>query len=599
VTSIDVRWWRKPADEAHQICDVVSRMLSRQDGFSALRQVNASLYGGVEQGSSFTAAEVQGSVNDRLSINIIRSIVDTVVSRVASKSQPKCTVLSEGKWDLRRKAKKLDKAIYGAMKNGGAYRLGPLVMRDACVFGQGAIKVFEHDGDVAYERVMPGDLFVDSRESRYGDPRSIYQVRRVDKAVLADMFPSHATEINEASSSLSVSELSDDVVGMESFEDHVQVVEAWHLPSSKAAKDGVHAIAINGLTLLHEAWDRPRFPFAVLRWDMPLEGWHGTGLVQELCGIQLEINDLLSRVKEAHALIVGKWFVERSSQVNKMHLNDDPAAIVDYSGTPPAYVTPPTIAPEVYGHLERLIGKAYEVSGISQLAATQQKPAGLNSGTALRAYHEQQSERFLHKFAMFEDFFLDVAKLSLDAMRDIAKDGNYKVKVSSKNYLETIDFKANALEESSFELRIEPSSQLPQTLGGKLEFIEEMAKTGVMQPDELLDMLDSPDTELLVKRKNTTRDAVEADIEHMAETMEQRAPEPEYVMPVAARVALELYAQMRIAGAPDELLIMVRDYMDAIRAAMAPPPPPQALAPPTAPATQPGLGSPMEMPLAA
>jgi hypothetical protein len=39
--------------------------------------------------------------------------------------------------------------------------------------------------------------------------------------------------------------------------------------------------------------------------------------------------------------------------------------------------------PEVYSHMERLFGKAYEIAGISELSATGKKPPGLESGAAL------------------------------------------------------------------------------------------------------------------------------------------------------------------------------------------------------------------------
>ena len=575
------------------VCDVVSRILGRQTGLRESSLLYSSLYGGAEQQSAYFTS-YGGDQSDRLSTNVVRSIIDTIVSRIASKSQPKPSILTEGDWQLRRKAKKLDKAVYGALTSGGAYRIGPLTARDACVYGQGATKVFERDGEVAYERVMLGELFVDEREAIYGDPRSIYHVRRVDKTILSELFPGFADDIEAAQSTINQDIASEMHSAQDAYADHVQVIEAWHLPSAKTAKDGKHVIALHGVTLLCEPWTRDRFPFAILRWDAPLVGWYGTGLAQELCGLQLEINELLSKIKEAHHAITGKWLLERGSRVNAMHINDDPMSCIEYTGTPPQYVVSATISPEIYQHLERLIQKSYEISGISQLAATQMKPAGLNSGTALRAYHEQQSERFLHKYAMFEDYFLDLAKLTLDTMREIAAERDYKVNVASKNFLETIDFKENDLDTRKYDIRIQPSSQLPQTLGGKLEFIEEIAKTGILSPEELLDLLDSPDTELLVKRKNTTREAVESDIEHMVSTGLQRAPEPEYAMQVAGRVSLELYMQLRSDGAPDDVLGLVRDYMDAIRLAMKPPEPPP---PPPMPAPPPDMGAPMMPPM--
>ncbi len=87
--------------------------------------------------------------------------------------------------------------------------------------------------------------------------------------------------------------------------------------------------------------------------------------------------------------------MEHGSKVTQAQLNNDLAAIVKFSGTPPTYVPPQIIAPEVYQHLWALYAKAFEISGISQLNATGLKPSGLNSGAAQRAYQDVQSERFL------------------------------------------------------------------------------------------------------------------------------------------------------------------------------------------------------------
>jgi len=63
-------------------------------------------------------------------------------------------------------------------------------------------------------------------------------------------------------------------------------------------------------------------------------------------------------------------------------------------GTKPSYEVAPCVPQEMYAQLQRLIEYAYQQSGVSSLAAQGQKPAGLNSGEAIRNYDDIQSDRF-------------------------------------------------------------------------------------------------------------------------------------------------------------------------------------------------------------
>jgi hypothetical protein len=53
-----------------------------------------------------------------------------------------------------------------------------------------------------------------------------------------------------------------------------------------------------------------------MRWSEALVGFFGVGLVEELLGIQREINKLLQQIQRGHHLIAGHYLVENGSKVN-------------------------------------------------------------------------------------------------------------------------------------------------------------------------------------------------------------------------------------------------------------------------------------------
>lgn len=547
----------------------------------------ASLYGsGSGYGYGASTSQVGGGPAP-LSLNVVRACVGAVKSNIAAVSSPKTTFLSNGDWRARRSARDLEKVILGAKQTGRADEEQRLTFRDGALFGTGALKVsISPDGKgVTYERTIVDEVLVDDSEAIYGKPLAIYQRRWVDRQVLAELYPEHADKIKDAERG----DEHDLWVGYDVTADLVLVIEAWRLAAT-ADGAGRHVMCVANCDLVDEDWELKTHPFAVFRWESDLSGWYGLGLGFDLCGIQLEINDLLADIQRGHHLIKGHYLIENNSKVVNQHINNDLGAIVRYQGIAPQYVPPSIIAPEIYSHLWQLYAKAYEIAGISQLAATSQKPAGLNSGAAQRAYMDQQSRRFQDVTKGYEQFVVDVDRLTRDVLRQAAKKGDpLEIRYIDKDVIQTVKLKGNDIASEQFEIVLKPSSQLPDSLAGRIETIEELAKTGIFDPEELVDLLQSPDTELISKRKNATRHFVEKAFDAILDGADVNtvAPEPEMDLERSLRVALELYMQARLDKVPGEYLDAMRRWMalvqQMLQAGKPPAPPPMPPMPPGMP----------------
>jgi len=597
----DLRWWRLTgADRADAIVAASRKVKADQEYRQQEDLLHASLYGDLQVlgFGAYSYARRPETRGGQLSLNIVRNVISACVSRVAAKAKPKPTfVLKGGDWALRRRSRKLEKAVDGIFYTTGFYEIAKLAFRDACIFGTGSIEwgVDYDAGQVFCQRKLAGEALVDDFEALYGASgvKTFYLERYWDKAVLAEIYPEHADAIWAAKS-----EDDGDAVGFDPSCEQVLVRTAVRLPAFKGAKPGAWARVIPGAELDSGEQRRDRPPLASYRWDHAIAGWHGTGLAHELCGLQLEINDILDEIQDAQHGIKGKWFVEQASQVNDEHLNDEADAIVLYRGTVPVYVSPQAIPADVYNHLWQLYSKAYEIAGISQLAATSQKPGGLNSGAALRAYRDFQSERFLDKFQGWDEFILENARLALDAMRDLAEytGGAITVGIRRGREVEEVRWDELDIDEAAYELQMTPTSMVPSTVAGKLAFVEQMAQIGVVDPEELLELLEMPDTERFTKRRLATRQLVEDMLEEMIETGIYQSPEPMMFWPTAIKVAVESYLEYRRDKAPPELLDLVSRWIVQARlmqkkqqAEEAPPPPPPQKGPPVG---GPGPGAP-------
>lgn len=592
------RWWACPVEERSQAVASVVKQISEYDSKRQTQyQISTRLYGNSNlmglNGLSYTKiAAVQGALKDRISYNIVQSCVDTITAKIA-KNKPKPLFLtSGGDRKLQRKAKKLDQFIDGIFYENNAHHLGTEIFRDACVFGDGFVHVFDHFGRVKFERVIPSELYVDWVESFYGQPRQLHRVKNVDREVLADLFPGHREAIMTANSA------SADLIGQyQNVADQIAVVESWHLPSGPDAKDGLHSINIQEANLFDEQYDKDFFPFAQLPWTKRMYGFWGQGLAEQIQNIQLEVNKILWVIQRSFHLAGSfKIFLENGSKIVKEHLSNDIGAIISYTGKPPEYVVPQIVAAEMYSHLERLKQAAYEQAGVSMLSAASQKPAGLNSGKALREFNDIESDRFMTIGQEYEQFYLTLGKLAIDTAKEIYSDEkSYEVKVPGKTFLDTIDWKEIDLEDDEYLMKAFPVSSLPNEPADRLQTIQEYIQAGFINPRTGRRLLDFPDLDQVENLANAKEDYINDILEKMIDDGEYTDPEPFDDLQLCLELGLEYYQQGKCQNLDEDKLDLLRNFIKKTQMLITKSQPPP---PPTPGPAGPMSGSPQANPMA-
>lgn len=565
------RWWLSSDKLIYQDLGSVFSQLYKYDSQRATQYIistklyaNTTLMG--TQGISLAkiATSTQNTPKERLSYNLVQSVIDTLVSKT-SKNKPKPMFLtSGGDYDLQTKAKNLEKFVDGICYANKCDGLDDQLDRDSFVFGDGIQHVYVQDNEIKIERVLPSELIVDQYEAYYGFPRQMHRFKRIDRMVLADMFPSKKTIIMECNSASE--EIASTVPNMS---DEITVLESWHLPSGKDSEDGKHCICINNGTLLAEEYTKDYFPFIRLSWCKRLAGYWSQGLAEQLQPIQLEINKILYVIQKS--LQMGgsfKVLIENGSKIVNEHLTNDIGALIYYNGTKPEYITPPILQPEYFAHLASLKQSGYEQAGISMLSAASQKPSGLDSGRALREYNDIETERFLFFGHEKERFIIERTKIIVDMAKDIYENSKkgMKVKFPGKKFIETIDWKEVSLADDEFVLKIYPVSSLPQTPEGKLQTIIENMQAGLISPKAGKKLLDYPDLEQFEELENAEEEYLNKVMQGICSKGKDAyvAPDSFDDIQLAREICLQYIAKGKLHNLPNDRMSLLQTFISQL-----------------------------------
>lgn len=556
------QWWKKKTNAFEDVFAYVRTLDTKQSYRQADNVRNMRLYGNMSYETTsaynYLRSEPSSSTQNRVTLNIVQSMVDTAVAKI-TKNKPRPFFLTDGAdFKIRRRAEKLTKFVEGQFYATNYYDLSAQAFLDACIMGTGALKFYIEDNEIKVERVFIDEIKVDDNEAYYGSPRQMHQTKWVHKDVLKASFPSYAKDIDFATSENSVN-----INPANKNGEMLLVIESWRLPSGKDKKDGRHTITIGNADLVNESYEKCYFPFVFFKWSQKPLGFFGQGIAEQLTGLQLEINKLLKTIQVSmHLVSVPKILIEASSKIVTTHLDNKIGGIIKYAGTKPEYGPLGSIPPELFSHMDRLYTRAYEIVGISQMSAQSQKPAGLNSGKALRTHYEIETERFSSNAKKFEQTFIEGSKILIDLAKEISKStDNYSVKVPGSTFLKTINWKDVEMEEDQYMLQIYPTSQLSQTPSARLQEVQELTQAGYLSKEASMKLLDFPDLKSEYNMINAGVDDIDNQIELMLDTGEYQTPEPFQNLQYGITRMQQTYLKCRVEGAPEEIMDNLRQWM--------------------------------------
>lgn len=569
------RWWLAPEKDLpnavhNQVTAIIRNDKARLESYNVFTR----LYGGsatpAQQLGNLSAGKATSSSSgaaqyQRIAFNLHKACIDTLTSKMAKNKPAPFFLTNMGNHALQKKAQGMNDFVKGVFYQNNAYLRGKRAFRDGCVWGSGIIHTYAAHGRINFERVFPYELFVDYLESHYGQESTLtlHRVKNIDRTTLMGLYPKKTKEISQLGLT------SEAISGSNrSVSDTVMVIESFRLPSEPGADDGVHSITAQGLTLFVERWNRPRFPFAVFRYSDPLHGFWGGSLSEELMPIQVELNRVLMSIQRSlYMMGTYKILVHNGSRIVDSHFDNRIGTIIKWAGEiAPAYVTPPAVQPEIYQQVMSLKAMGYEQSGISALSASSQKPAGLNSGIAMREFHDIEADRFQVVGQNYEDMYIDLAMLAVDEARELyGVTKKLSVQVPGKDFIKTIDWEKVNMEEDQYLLQCFPVSKLPSDPAGRLQTIQELMQGGFIDQAVGRRLLDFPDLSAEETLANAQLDYAHNILDDIVEGGDYSPPEPDDNLQIMLKLAIEYLAVGKRDNLSPERMQALRGFIKQVR----------------------------------
>ncbi len=572
-TGNNYNWATAPDDVVYNVVIPYIKQLENDQSQRRLQWIQfARMYQNQDPSALFATSMAGAGTSAHLSRwssrNVIKSSIDTTTSKIG-KSKPRPILLTEGgNYTLQKKGKQLTQFLDGSFAHMGIYDKGAQVFKDGGIFGIGGLKFFidTERGTVECERILMDEIIIDEADSIYGQPSQIHHRKYISKQKLLAKYPGKKMEIERAASAFS------DASVAARNRDLIRIYESWQLPSKPGAKDGKVVRSIDTCTLSVDVWEKDYFPFVFWRWCERVSGFWGLGIAEELFGTQLSINQTLKNIQQAQNLIAVPRIFIRPGAMPQVQMDNRIGALITTTQTPD-FSSPQAMGPEIYNYLETQVRGAYDQIGIGELSATGQKPAGLDSGAAIREYQDVVSERFMVIGQKWESFYLECANIVIDLTKDLMtmskSDDKVKaprIKVQDKNFLKTINWAQVDLDEDKYTLRMFAANILPTQPAARLAKVQELVQSGWIPEEEGLRLLDFPDLQAYSNKRLASANLTDKMIENIIEHGKYMSPEPQMNLQQALATGQERFLEAKLDGVAPARLSMMNRWLEAIKA---------------------------------
>lgn len=506
--------------------------------------------------------------------NVVASNVDTVYAAVATNQVRARFMTDDADWSHQRRARHLEWYAEGLGKTLEVHRKCRLAFKEAAKKGTGLIKVYaDRWDDVRVEHVQVEEIVVPENDTRSGgSPMQMHHVQRsVDREQLKAEYPEFADQIDAAHGRRTTN------IGRgyrPMSDDKIVVIHSIRLPIGKRPKGkpkkgekrdrsapryvpGREVIAIENCDLVDRPYHKPFFPYAVITWSDRSGSFYGISGAERIAGIQKALNLRnwqIQRILDQNAMLT--TYV-RPADGNLTVKGTKAGNIAVCKGDYPHTPNPPQVASETYQSRIQLKDSAFEEFGVSRLAAQSHKPAGLDSGAALREYRDQTTQRFAPQEQDFEQLVLDTNWLMLDVCKDLGTSAPIVSRVSRwKPRLEW-----SKVDMGDVRVQIAAASTLPRTPAGRHQLVIEWAQAGIVSQDDARRLMNHPDLGRAMSLYTADLESIEEQLEAILDGEEGIVPEPFDNLAMVVWRGTREYHNVRIAGAPEDILEGLRTYI--------------------------------------
>ena len=441
---------------------------------------------------------IEDDTTSSIQENVIASCIETLCSKIASqKVRPFFNTVNGTfkEMQIARQAQTYFDQIYDEKD---VNKTITNTFKSACIFDKGVIKITKDEISTR----LPWNVFVDPKEVSYN--KITYIAEKLPKTPGRLLYTKYGIKAD--------------------FNLDYTVYEYYDIIEHTKA---IYVEELNKVTT--EKWEPEVIPYLFMYYSAPIKGNTSQSVVDQLYGIQMQIDDILSVIKDSVQMNPGMTlFVPRTANIKTNMLSNRTGQIIQYdpipnqSASPITYATSDIISAQFIQLLDKLKNDAYEIVGISQLSATSQKPEGLNSGVALSTMEDIESDRFETQLNSVIRMYIDVAKACMDIFppdEDILPQGTNRANIKWSDIIEARD---------NLKIQFSAANSLSKDPSEKLKQLVALAQAGVVPQSHIASLMELPD---LQSGYNIANNAFNAVYTFIDEVIKNGVPDfiPEYL----------------------------------------------------------------------
>lgn len=598
-TEPQLLWWDEtdPTRAGQYMVSVANRLYMAASSRRERNLRHAKLYANQDLSSIYDCgvANYEGA-GVYLSVNVTESCVDTLAAKLTRSRVRPILQTEKGSRTLQQQAEAGTDFMDGVGQQNELHEAeGQQMFVDGALFGNGwAYGEASTDDDerpITIERVLPDEMLFDETEAMYGmrDLTTIYRRKYIHRQRLYRMLdekgkpfaddPIKREAIKSAAAVQNAGSSWADQGGQ-----MIPVIFGWRRPSKKGAGDGRMLVAIggptttdgfivggssggDGTTLYSKVWKRTRLPFCSFIYKRRPVGLYGRSLAEQLVPIQYKINEVLEVIDEGQRLLAQARVFYANGAINPDNFDNEVARFIEMEvghSVEEVKIDPGTGAsPEMYEDLERWIKRSYEITGISMLSATADKPEGIESAVALRELLDREDMRFSDLGKRWERFNRDIGAMELDIAAEVVEDGGkIIVTVPGDRSAKQIDFGALKLQRDKMVVDVGAASSLPTTAAARKQYAQDLLDRQAISMSRYLEIIDeSGDVKGVTSLVTAVQESIDLDIDGILDKNRWRAPEKIRDPALARDTAIARYAKATHEDVPESNLEKLRRYI--------------------------------------
>jgi hypothetical protein len=496
--------------------------------------------------------------------NITRMVIDSVAPSVCKRMRIVVQPVGAD-YKTERTCKDLGAAIAGIMDETKYWDVAaPIAYRDGSASDLGSVLWYvDGGGEIRCCNITPNCVRFHFDEGQ--DPLHIYYEMVVPRSGLAAQYEAHAAEI------AGLPEYRPEtVVGVEypgtRGGDCVQLVMAYRRAANgKPGKKVVMGLGGGNPVLDSGEWKYDFFPSAHWRYDWDSQGFGGYAGARVLTPYHVQSDRLLQAAYDGLEGAVPTVLANELER-DDMELSTTAWRKVYWKTHKPEVFIPKTVSDQVLAEIDKLKETAFFAYGQSMQAAQGLRPQGLNSAPAQREWRDIKNERLGRLIDNYAMMATDSGRIIVALATDAYKNKKVLASAPGTDAFREIDWPKD-LREDKYKITFTKSSDVPDTVAGRVEFFGELRDRGAIDEVQYIRGINVSDLKSTTDRLAATADYVEMQI---AKALD----DGEFVMPdgmqgpgldMGVTVGTQEYQRVQASGKnyPRKNLECLRRYIQA------------------------------------